>query len=826
MASTIKVEEQEIKVEDIEVKVEDEASHSILNSNFPVYLPPCEALHLPESEFQMYVKLQLPPYGAYTGPSTGLPGQTRKTEPSVAELKSAAKPASSPFVDAMLQSSARDYSRTELEHDNRMLTENKDVAHISTQSAIVDLFFELENTISSAKLSAYLDAAWKEDELSTLKLIFNARSIHLGKSNRNITYRALGWVAEHHPLTFLANLRWLTRPVIQKKAAKVVDDKVADQNKASNIKKEHDDEDLVMVDVEEAMEGTKGEPVSPEKRHDVKYGVSHGYWKDLLNLLVLAAHDQLHAHGNPAAVLDTHPEKSRGAKRRRVWNPAAAKGVRDRVTREHHHRILAKLEEDALYRVLHLTVARLFAYQLKDDIQYLSSDKKSNLKKLSLAAKWAPSFSEFHDKHTFIVSSIAEILYPEAADICPDVPKDDRELYLRHAREHYRRLTISPLRKALAVVERDIVSGNFRNIKYECVPSLAMNRYQGLFVTKDEDRFLDYLDKVTVGTKKIAGAILLPSTLVHNVSWSWQHGRSRAIVDKKNPLTAAQALAKEKVLEGQWKTLIQRMRDSGTIQSSIAVCDVSGSMRSPVFEDGTIPMDSAIGLSLMLAEIVDPPFGGLFITFSENPVIIRAGGVQDERSFAEKVRDIRDSPWGTNTDFVAVFERLILPLATENRLKKEDMVKQIFVFSDMQFDQAESYGARWTTSFERIKHKFERAGYDMPKLIFWNLAGGRAGYGQYGFEAYEAETAPKPVTAEEQGVALVSGYSQGQMKMFLEGGQFEDVVEEEVVDEDMMEEEDKDGVEVQKTKKVKMDPLTIVKKAIGHPAYAMLEVVD
>jgi len=175
---------------------------------------------------------------------------------------------------------------------------------------------------------------------------------------------------------------------------------------------------------------------------------------------------------------------------------------------------------------------------------------------------------------------------------------------------------------------------------------------------------------------------------------------------------------------------------------------------------------------------------------------------------------------------VAVFERLILPLAIEQKLKREDMVKQVFVFSDMQFDAAETHGNRWTTSFERIKKKFEEAGYEMPKLIFWNLAGGRAGYGQYGYEAERDETAPKPVTAEEAGVALVSGYSQGQMKMFLENGQFEDEIEEEVVAEDVKEEDEDDVVDVRKTKKVKMDPLTIVKKAISHPAYSMLDVVD
>ncbi|KAF2501861.1 hypothetical protein BU16DRAFT_449862 [Lophium mytilinum] len=789
-------------------------THSILNSTFPVYLPPCEALFLPEYEFQAYVKAQLATPGVPAAPSDELPDRTRETKPTEEAPKDTPAAAIEPepksaFMDAVLNSSSRQYSEEELEKDNKKLTENADVAHISTKSALVDLFYELEESIRDNRLVEVLDAAWEEDPLSTVKIIFNARSIHLGKSSRLVTYRAFGWLAEKHPQTLVANLRWLTRPIIQKKVKKEED------NSAEKKALKGEDDDMVMIEAGDTQEG-----------HDVKYGVSHGYWKDLLNLVVLAANDQLKAKSNPSSVLDTHPDQSKGAKRKRVWDPKAAKELREKAKKEQHDRILKKFEEEPFYRVLHVAVARLFATQLKEDKQYLSSDKKADLKKISLAAKWAPSFSEFHDKNTFIVSSIAEILYPDASIICPDVSKNDRELYLRHAREQYRRMTVSPLRKILEVVERDIVAEKFANIKYERVPSLAMHRYQTLFVKKDESHFMEYLDKVTTGSKQISGAILLPSTLVSSVgNGSINLGGQKG--NKKNPLAAALAVAKSKVAEGQWNTLVQRIRDSGTIESSIAVCDVSGSMTYPRFKDGTTPMDSAIGLALLLAEIVEPPFGGAFITFSANPTVVKVGGKKDTRSFAEKVDAVRAAEWGMNTDFVAVFERLILPLAIEKKLKQEDMVKQVFVFSDMQFDAAETAADRWTTSFERVKGKFTEAGYEMPKLIFWNLAGAQSEYNGYESPGESDEVAPKPILAEDVGVALVSGYSQGQMKMFLENGQFEDEeVEEEVVTQDIKGEDADDVVDVKKTKKVKMDPLLIVKKAISHTAYSMLKVVD
>ena len=68
------------------------------------------------------------------------------------------------------------------------------------------------------------------------------------------------------------------------------------------------------------------------------------------------------------------------------------------------------------------------------------------------------------------------------------------------------------------------------------------------------------------------------------------------------------------------------------------------------------------------------------------------------------------------------------------------------------------------------------------------------------------------------------------MKLFLDGGKFEEEVEEEVLDEDMDGETEEggeeDAVEIQVKKTVKKDPLATVKKAISHPAYAMLKVVD
>ncbi|KAM0463158.1 hypothetical protein ACHAPV_003285 [Trichoderma viride] len=755
------------------------------------------------------------------------------------------------------QSIRQDWKNGDEKYFNLMLTENSDVAFRSTKSPVVDLFYELEDVVSGPRLKELLDAAWAEQPLATLKIIFNARSIHLGKSSKHVFYRAAGWLAEYHPLTLVGNLRWLSRPVIEKKVRK------EGQKDA--------EEGFVKVEKRDGVENAVD-------RYDVRYGVSHGYWKDLLNILALAAEKKLKVLENPKDVLNVEDVaiKSNAISRRRqkqnatgitssgrtpkrivkgkkgkvekkekelaeiehvleertvhIGNPSVAK----HAARDSQHEALKNLfDANAFYRTLHITVARLFAEQLRSDLEALRSSDPKAKRGISLCAKWAPSHANFHDRHTCVISSVVEILYPRESLGSAVSASTSREVYLRYAREQYRK-DVSALRKHLEVVERDISANTFDKIKYDRVPSIAMKNYTSLFVRKDLDHFRGYINKVAEGKARISGAVLMPSTLVKAVSGlvayadrDLQGLTADELVDRTVKEIEAKAI------NGQWKALVQRIKDSGTLSSCIAVCDVSGSMTAPTFSDKTAPIDSAVGLSLLVAEVTEPPFGGNFISFHSHPRMI---SIDTTQTLPEKVAAIKQSNWGFNTDFVAVFEKLILPTAIENNLKQEDMVKRVFVFSDMQFDQAEMEYSNdnkqdaWSaSSYERIKKKYEEHGYEMPELVFWNLAGGRAGYSTGGGGD---ETAPKPVLAEETGTALVSGYSQGMLKMFMDNGMFEEEEEEEDEEEDDdFEKMDEEGNEEKKPEKVakkkeKINPLMMVKKAVSHKGYAMLEVLD
>jgi hypothetical protein len=676
-----------------------------------------------------------------------------------------------PFIQGLLSYDNTPVPAAPGDFENKMLTENGDVAYRSTTSPLVDLFAELEDVVSGPRLLELLGAAWDQDPLVTLKIIFNARSIHLGKASRETFYRCAGWLAQYHPLTLIANLRWLSRPLIQKKVDKEI----------------NADPDMVVVDVD-----CKKDP-EDVTRFDVQYGVSHGYWKDMLNILVLGVEGSLDVLAKPHDILYVaKPEKSN-----KSVDKEEAKTRRHQTRDERHKRAVETFQSNAVYRGLYLTVARLFAEQLKTDLALLHGKDRKAKMNISLCAKWAPSHDRFHDKHTFIVSSIAELLHPVA-----DSGLADRELNLRRAREEYRK-DVSVLRAHLDVVERNLSAKTYDEIKYDRVPSLAMNNYSEIFAARDTERFQKYIEDVAMGKARISGATLLPSTLIKQAT------------DARNGALPVKA----KVVDMQWKTLVQRIKDSGTLESSIAVCDVSGSMCSPGFPDGTCPMDSSVGLSLLLAEVTAPPFGGHFITFSEFPKIqsINLAG-----SLHDKMGQLQRSDWGMSTNFVAVFQDLILPMAVKNKLSQEQMVKRVFVFSDMQFNEAQR-ARGYSSSFERIKQSYADAGYEMPELIFWNLAGGRAGY-PYGITDGDP-TAPKPVVSQEEGTTIVSGYSQGMLKVFLDNGTFEDPDEE--AEEEVKATDDGDAVVVDSQKKKrKLDPMTTVKKAISHKAYDPLVVLD
>ncbi|KAJ1283549.1 hypothetical protein BS78_03G136900 [Paspalum vaginatum] len=157
------------------------------------------------------------------------------------------------------------------------------------------------------------------------------------------------------------------------------------------------------------------------------------------------------------------------------------------------------------------------------------------------------------------------------------------------------------------------------------------------------------------------------------------------------------------VSELQWRRMVEDLRKKRSLSNCIAVCDVSGSM------DGT-PMEVFVALGLLISEL-------------------------------------SEKPWANR----AVFDR-ILRTAADGRLPKDKMIRTVFVFSDMEFDEASA--SPWETDYQAICRKFRDAGYGdaVPQIVFWNLR----------------DSQSTPVTSTQPGVAMVSGFSKNLVKLFLE----------------------------------------------------------
>lgn len=312
----------------------------------------------------------------------------------------------------------------------------------------------------------------------------------------------------------------------------------------------------------------------------------------------------------------------------------------------------------------------------------------------------------------------------------------------------------SGIGRILDVVEIPMSEKRFTEINYEHVPSKAMNLYKWAFknlsgrrhnITRstDEDRILaaqkysEYLSAVQRGEKKINAGVLQPHELVGQYL--------------KFSMIGSPSFSPDTVIEEQWKELVKTVKKSDFSElRAISVVDVSGSMSC----DDNLPMKVAVSMGLMLCEIqpVSSPFRDQLITFTETPEFHR---IDLKQSLYEKVKSISNMKWGMNTDFYAVIE-LIVSVIKKYKISPDKIPKNIFVFSDMQFDQAERKPNKWSSNYEKLVEMFSELGpeYQIPKFIYWNLRGNTPTY---------------VADSKQPGVAMLSGFSPHLFKAILSG---------------------------------------------------------
>lgn len=339
---------------------------------------------------------------------------------------------------------------------------------------------------------------------------------------------------------------------------------------------------------------------------------------------------------------------------------------------------------------------KLIVDQLRVDRAKLDTPNKYEI---TLVGKWTPTEGCSHDKK-----------YNAVAKICK---------LLKCNKQQYRRDFVVPLRTHLNIVEKHICSGNWDDIDFSKVPSVAMNRYKKLFSDKASEKYKQFLEAVGKGESKINTKTLYP----HEIIRSYLKGSQL-----------------DETVELQWKQFMSDLKSNTQLKNSLSVIDVSGSMTC----NDNLPLSVAVALGLVTSELIEGSFHNTWITFSSTPVLEQVKG----DTLYDKVNNMKNGHWQMSTNLQAVFE-LILTSAKAFNVKQEHIPSTLFIFSDMQFNQACTNNDK--TNFQSIDDKYKEAGYERPRLVFWNLNG---------------DTVDFPVGQHDANTALVSGFSPALLDLF------------------------------------------------------------
>lgn len=272
----------------------------------------------------------------------------------------------------------------------------------------------------------------------------------------------------------------------------------------------------------------------------------------------------------------------------------------------------------------------------------------------------------------------------------------------------YRRALVR-LRERIRIIENNLREKDY-TFDYAAQPSKALFKYRAAFNRNDGERYQAYLERVSCGEEKMHTGTLAPYEIIAPIF--------RGGTDE----------VQRRAIDVTWNA----QEDFTGDENALAVIDGSGSMYG-----GADPMPASVALSLGIyfAERNRGGFHNHFITFSENPKLVEIKG----NDIDEKVRYCASYNEVANTNIQKVFE-LILSAAVKNHVLQEEMPSALYIISDMEFDWCTRDAS--LTNFEYAKQLFEEHGYQLPRVVFWNVA---------------ARNRQQPVTQNEQGVALVSG---------------------------------------------------------------------
>lgn len=272
------------------------------------------------------------------------------------------------------------------------------------------------------------------------------------------------------------------------------------------------------------------------------------------------------------------------------------------------------------------------------------------------------------------------------------------------------------------VLETLMCAQKWSDIDFAKLTSMNHIKYPKAFERHCEAAYKAYKESLNKGETKINAGAVYPHSVVHSL--------------KKGNIDIA---------NNMWNALPDYL-EGNQGERILPLVDVSYSMNCPAGGDTSIQcMDVAIALGMYLSQRIEGDFRDAFMTFESRPNIVVAKG-----DLKSRYNTVKQSPWGGSTNIEAAFER-ILDTAIENNIAEEHMPTMLVILSDMEFDSSSVRG-KDVTAFKAAKKLYKKHGYELPKLVFWNLNG---------------RSNNNPVRMGTEGTAMVSGFSPSIMKGIL-----------------------------------------------------------
>ena len=282
------------------------------------------------------------------------------------------------------------------------------------------------------------------------------------------------------------------------------------------------------------------------------------------------------------------------------------------------------------------------------------------------------------------------------------------------------------------VVEQKMCAKEWDGINFSHVPSVAAARYKKAFYRNATEAYTAYVAALVKGDNpkvKVNAGAVYPYDVLKGVIGAYRNNYSKTELD---------------LLQKQWESMENFMGDANVLP----LVDVSGSMTCPAggrnSGSKTTCLDVAVSLGLYMADKNKGKFKDTFLTFSTSPELLHLRG-----NIVQKVQQMSSSTWQMSTNLHAALDK-ILSVAKNGNVPQEEMPNMLVILSDMQFNQCIRFD---DSAYQMIERKYRDAGYEMPKIVFWNLNA----------------SDNVPVKYDKSGVALVSGFSPAIMVSILGG---------------------------------------------------------